>query len=160
MAYAPLPRPGCSCSLCAMNYRNVTCRIVSSRAHSLETYFSCLVSLWLRRLCRGPGQLALGVASPVFITSLIMYVSGIPMLEQQHDEKYGHDSRCVCVCVCFFFFGAPNNPYGVRAAGCCWFHVRCYFLQPVRSACLYVCMLLACVWFYSQQPLCCTSSCV
>ncbi|CAN0240934.1 unnamed protein product, partial [Laminaria digitata] len=42
---------------------------------------------------RGPGQLALGIASPVFITSLIMYVSGIPMLEQQHDEKYGHDSR-------------------------------------------------------------------
>ena len=127
MAYAPLPRPGCSCSLCAMNYRNVTCRIVSSRAHSLETYFSCLVSLWLRRLCRGPGQLALGVASPVFITSLIMYVSGIPMLEQQHDEKYGHDSRCVCVCF-FFCFWCSQQP--LRRA-CCWvLLVSCSMLLP------------------------------
>lgn len=47
-------------------------------------------------LCyRGPGKIALGLASPVFITSLIMYVSGVPMLEEQHDEKYGDDPRCV-----------------------------------------------------------------
>ncbi|CBJ25919.1 GE20757 [Ectocarpus siliculosus] len=42
---------------------------------------------------RGPGRVALGFASPAFITALIMYVSGVPMLEQQHDEKYGGDPR-------------------------------------------------------------------
>ena len=45
-------------------------------------------------LFRGPGKIALGLASPVFITSLIMYVSGVPMLEEQHDQKYGDDPRC------------------------------------------------------------------
>eukprot|EP00752_Nemacystus_decipiens_P018301 g16417.t1 len=40
---------------------------------------------------RGPGQIALGMASPVFTTALIMYVSGVPMLEEQHDQKYGDD---------------------------------------------------------------------
>lgn len=43
--------------------------------------------------CRGPGQLGLAVSSPVFITSLIMYVSGVPLLEKQHDQKYGADPR-------------------------------------------------------------------
>ncbi|CAM9770453.1 unnamed protein product [Pylaiella littoralis] len=42
---------------------------------------------------RGPGKIALGLASPVFITYLIMQVSGVPILEQQHDEKYGDDPR-------------------------------------------------------------------
>ncbi|CAN0111804.1 unnamed protein product, partial [Scytosiphon promiscuus] len=42
---------------------------------------------------RGPANIALGLASPVFITSLILYVSGVPMLEEQHDEKYGDDPR-------------------------------------------------------------------
>lgn len=93
----------------------------------------------LQRLCRGPGQLALGIASPVFITSLIMYVSGIPMLEQQHDEKYGHDSRWV---TSLFMF--PATPAAcMRAVACCWFRVRCYVRQPLRCACFCVHMLLA-----------------
>lgn len=46
-------------------------------------------------LRRGPGKIAMGFASPVFITYLIMNVSGVPMLEQQHDEKYGDDPRYV-----------------------------------------------------------------
>ncbi|CAN0432763.1 unnamed protein product [Ascophyllum nodosum] len=41
----------------------------------------------------GPGQVALGLSSPVFITSLILYVSGVPLLERQHDKKYGDDPR-------------------------------------------------------------------
>lgn len=66
-----------------------------------------------------------------------MYVSGIPMLEQQHDEKYGHDTRWVHtfvlpttleVCVLlraagFMFDATPDNLYVVRArmyaAGLC-----------------------------------------
>ena len=69
--------------------------------------------------CRGPGQVALGLSSPVFITSLILYVSGVPLLERQHDKKYGDDPRwsamkvyremllvlslCLCLSFCFLF---------------------------------------------------------
>lgn len=42
---------------------------------------------------RNSGQVALAVASPAFITSLILYVSGIPMLEEQHEKKYGNDPK-------------------------------------------------------------------
>lgn len=69
-------------------------------------------SVCLRRFRRGPTQLALGIASPVFITSLIMYVSGIPMLEQQHDEKYGGDPRWVG-------FHVFNSRCAVHAVACC-----------------------------------------
>lgn len=52
----------------------------------------CALSCYVK-LRRGPGQLALGLASPIFLSSLILYVSGIPMLEEQHDKKYGNDPR-------------------------------------------------------------------
>ncbi|CAN0055531.1 unnamed protein product, partial [Phaeothamnion confervicola] len=42
-------------------------------------------------LLRGPAQLALGFASPAFLTSLLLFVSGIPMLEQQHEKRYGRN---------------------------------------------------------------------
>lgn len=37
---------------------------------------------------RTPTQVALGALSPIFVSSLLLYVSGIPMLEQHMDEKY------------------------------------------------------------------------
>jgi len=62
----------------------------SGRAATKTIFFVCCR---FGPTCRGPGNIALGLASPVFITSLILYVSGVPMLEEQHDEKYGDDPR-------------------------------------------------------------------
>ncbi|CAM9193513.1 unnamed protein product [Discosporangium mesarthrocarpum] len=44
-------------------------------------------------LLRAPRELALGLASPVFLMTLILFVSGVPLLEEQHDKKYGKDPR-------------------------------------------------------------------
>jgi steroid 5-alpha reductase family enzyme len=43
-------------------------------------------------LLKGPKQLALGVASPLFISGLILYVSGVPLLEQKMDARHGDDA--------------------------------------------------------------------
>lgn len=68
---------------------------------------ACILLLLLLLLFRGPGKIALGLASPVFITSLIMYVSGVPMLEEQHDQKYGDDPRCA-LCISHKSFSCPK----------------------------------------------------
>ena len=41
----------------------------------------------------GIGQAALSLTSPLFITSLIMYISGVPILEKSHEERYGHNKE-------------------------------------------------------------------
>lgn len=58
-----------------------------------DPILSCLEFFVISNVVSGPGQLALGVASPLFITSLLMFVSGVPMLEKQHDKKYGEDPK-------------------------------------------------------------------
>lgn len=37
------------------------------------------------------GQVVLAIASPLFITSLLLFVSGIPKLEKSADERWGND---------------------------------------------------------------------
>mmetsp|Transcript_18779 Transcript_18779/g.25787 ORF Transcript_18779/g.25787 Transcript_18779/m.25787 type:complete len:324 (+) Transcript_18779:82-1053(+) len=44
-------------------------------------------------LLRGPGQLALGLASPLFTTLLLTQVSGIPMLEKKYDARYANSAE-------------------------------------------------------------------
>jgi len=47
--------------------------------------------LWLAALPRLRGWGHLGVMGPVFITLLLLFVSGIPLLEKKAREKYGDD---------------------------------------------------------------------
>mmetsp|Transcript_6896 Transcript_6896/g.10404 ORF Transcript_6896/g.10404 Transcript_6896/m.10404 type:complete len:319 (-) Transcript_6896:152-1108(-) len=41
---------------------------------------------------RGPKQLALGIFSPVFITSLLLFLSGVPLLEKKYDARYASNA--------------------------------------------------------------------
>jgi steroid 5-alpha reductase family enzyme len=57
-------------------------------------YFGELLVWWGLFLYAVPfleGWAYLVVAGPVFITLLLLFVSGIPPLEKRHDEKYGDD---------------------------------------------------------------------
>jgi steroid 5-alpha reductase family enzyme len=36
------------------------------------------------------GWLWLSIISPIWITTLLLFISGIPLLEKQHNKKYGH----------------------------------------------------------------------
>ncbi|CAM9452903.1 unnamed protein product [Chrysoparadoxa australica] len=57
----------------------------------------CWWSLWgcalpvLRRA--GAKHVALGTASPVFLTFLLLCVSGVPLLEEKYKERYAGDSK-------------------------------------------------------------------
>lgn len=55
------------------------------------------VALWwglfLLALPSLPASALFAAAGPVFITLLLLFVSGVPLLEKSADEKYGHDPR-------------------------------------------------------------------
>jgi len=48
-------------------------------------------SIWLTALPGFHGMNHLGIIGPLFITILILFVSGVPILEKKSNEKYGHD---------------------------------------------------------------------
>jgi steroid 5-alpha reductase family enzyme len=41
---------------------------------------------------RGPRQVLLGLASPLFVSGLLLYVSGIPMLEDKANAEHGDNA--------------------------------------------------------------------
>jgi steroid 5-alpha reductase family enzyme len=53
----------------------------------------CWLGIFIFALPAFQGMEWLAIISPIWITILLLFISGIPLLEKQYEEKYGHEAK-------------------------------------------------------------------